>query len=712
MRRVALNIIFCIQILLLFLFFAGDRIELPAWMQVAGRLHPLVLHLPIGFLIFLTIMFFFRSQLEKNSFHRMVGIGLLITSFFASIAALFGFFLSLQDDYGTDALTQHKVTGILLSWFCYLLVLLHNAGGRIKLVYGLGGVTVLILIVVGHTGAVLTHGQNFVFAPISTQEELTADNASVYEFAVRPILDRKCFSCHNETKAKGGFVMTSIDKFKEGGKNGKAFVEGNPRESRMVKAFYLPLSHDEHMPPDGKPQLTPVEISTIEAWISSGADFDKKLNQFADGDSLKFIVASFAATNAEVAVDEKRYTFPAASSAVIEELNTPFRSVFPLYRESPALQADFFLKESFKPEFLSELKRVADQLVVLNLSKMPVNNNDLSVISSFTNLENLNLNFTAIDGKGLASLTGLKNLESLSLAGTSVNANDLEAVLSLPKLAQLYVWNTDMTQDEKETLSKKFPDVEIIGNLFSDNEILKLDRPRLENDGIVRNGELVSFKHSMPGVAIRFSIDGSEPDSVKSDLFEKAFILEESMVLKAKACKDGWYCSDILTVSCFVEGIAPVEVKLSNPPDKQYPGIGAAGLHDLQKGFADILKEPSWLGFRETPFSAVFDFGKAISVKSLVVSHARNIGGFVFPPQEVQIWAGNSASDMSMIKKMIPVQPSGYATNGVVPLSVPLDAEVPYRYYKLIAKPVAKLPSWHNSKGESGWLFVDEVFFY
>jgi len=438
MRRIALNIIFCIQILLLFLFFAGDRIALPAWLQVAGRLHPLVLHLPIGFLIFLVMMFFFRNRMEKNSFHQMVGIGLLITSFFASVAALFGFLLSLQDDYGSDALTRHKATGILLSWLCYLLVLLHNASGRKKLVYGLGGVTVILLIVVGHTGSVLTHGQNFVFAPISTQEELTADNASVYEFAVRPILDKKCFSCHNAVKAKGGFVMTSVDQFKEGGKNGKAFVAGNPRESRMVKAFYLPLSHDEHMPPDGKPQLTPIEISTIEAWISSGADFEKKLNQFADGDSLKFIVASFAATKAETPAVEKQYTFAAASPAVVEELNTPFRSVFQLYRESPALQADFFLKESFKPEFLKELKKISDQLVGLNLSKMPVTNNDLTEIATFTNLENLNLNFTAIDGKGLASLTGLENLKSLSLAGTNVKASDLGPVHSLPKLAQLY----------------------------------------------------------------------------------------------------------------------------------------------------------------------------------------------------------------------------------------------------------------------------------
>lgn len=712
MKRIALNVVFCIQVLLLFLFFAGDRIALPLWLQVAGRLHPLVLHLPIGFLIFLAIMFLLRNQMEKNAFSQLIETGLLITAFFASVTALFGFFLSLQDDYGTDALTLHKVTGILLSWFCYALVLLNNAIEKKKFVYGLGGLTLVTLIAAGHTGSVLTHGQNFVFAPISTQKELTADNASVYEFAVQPILDRKCFSCHNEVKAKGGLVMTSVDKFKEGGKNGKAWVEGKPRESRMVKAFYLPLSHDEHMPPDGKPQLTPIEISTIEAWISSGADFEKKLNQFADGDSLKFIVASFAASKAEAPVMEKQYTFAPVSSDVVGKLNTPFRSVFPLYQNSPALQADFFLKESFKPEFLDELKQIAGQLVILNLSKMPVTNSQLDLIGTFRNLEILNLNFTSIDGKGLSSLRGLENLRSLSLAGTSIRANDLEAVLGLPELSEVYVWNTQINEAERSALSKKFPDVEIIGNLFRDGEVLRLDRPRLENEGVIRKNEQISLKHNMPGVAIRISRDGSEPDSVSSELYQGPFDTDESITLRAKACKDGWYCSDILSVSCFVEGITPAYVELQSPPDKQYPGTGAAGLKDLQKGFADILKEPSWLGYREGSFAALFDFGKQISLKSIAISHARNIGGFVFPPQEVQVWAGDTPDDLKLVRELNPEQPKGYAPSGVVPLSVPLGTGASYRYYKLVAKPVVKLPAWHNSKGERGWLFVDEVFFY
>jgi hypothetical protein len=30
-------------------------------------------------------------------------------------------------------------------------------------------------------------------------------------------------------------------------------------------------------------------------------------------------------------------------------------------------------------------------------------------------------------------------------------------------------------------------------------------------------------------------------------------------------------------------------------------------------------------------------------------------------------------------------------------------------YIKIIGNPVAKLPSWHQGKGEKAWIFVDEV---
>jgi hypothetical protein len=84
----------------------------------------------------------------------------------------------------------------------------------------------------------------------------------------------------------------------------------------------------------------------------------------------------------------------------------------------------------------------------------------------------------------------------------------------------------------------------------------------------------------------------------------------------------------------------------------------------------------------------------------------------VFPPQEVEIWAGDNVRDMKRLKRLKPIQPTGYMPNGVEALPISLDAVGSYRYYRIVARPLAKLPTWHNSKGERGWLFVDEVFFY
>ena len=35
---------------------------------------------------------------------------------------------------------------------------------------------------------------------------------------------------------------------------------------------------------------------------------------------------------------------------------------------------------------------------------------------------------------------------------------------------------------------------------------------------------------------------------------------------------------------------------------------------------------------------------------------------------------------------------------------------VSFRYLKIIANPVLKLPKWHPGKGEKGWFFADEIF--
>lgn len=710
--RIVSNVIFCIQVLLLFLLLVEDRIALPAWLQVAGRMHPLILHLPIGMLILVAALLLFGKQFDVAHNQPVVRFILLLASLSAAVTALFGFFLSLQGDYTGNAMTLHKYAGVALSWLCYGLVLIYQSQFKRALVVGAGVLSLALLIAAGHTGAVLTHGENFLLEPLKTPAvKLTAENASAYDYAIKPILEAKCFSCHNETKAKGKLVMTDHNRFMAGGENGSPWVAGDPEASRMIKAIHLPLEHDEHMPPDGKAQLTAMETAALMAWIRAGADFDKKIAEFPEHDSLRIVVASLAA-NTPAQPTERIYAFAAASEANISKVNTPFVTVSALYQGSPALQADFFVRKGFDLKSLNALTAVTDQLVSLSLSKMPVTDNDLAVVGKFVNLEVLNLNFTDINGAGLRSLESLKSLRSLSLASTGIRARDLDPVLKLPQLRHVFAWNTSISKAQRDSIMAKYPAVTVALTQFTDDAVMRLNKPMLDNEAIFAPGSEVTFRHPMNGVSIRYTTDGTKADSVTGQLYEKPFTIDKTTLVRAVACKNGWFCSEPVEQILFVKGKQPANVALLKEPDPQYPGEGAASLSDGRKGIADVLKEPSWLGYQKQPFEALFQFSKDNTPqKEVVVSYGRSIYSHCFPPQSVELWGGNDESSMRLIRKVDVEQPSNYVPVKVDRVAIPLDGNE-FTYYKIIATPLPKLPTWFSKRGEKGWFFVDEIFFY
>ena len=108
----------------------------------------------------------------------------------------------------------------------------------------------------------------------------------------------------------------------------------------------------------------------------------------------------------------------------------------------------------------------------------------------------------------------------------------------------------------------------------------------------------------------------------------------------------------------------------------------------------------------------MFDFGdEPPSIHNVTISYARNIGSYIMPPVFVEVWGGNDQSAMQQLAKITPPSVTGYE-----PITEKgLDIEIPesdFKYYKIIAEPVRKLPAWHRGAGDKGWFFVDEVFWY
>lgn len=692
-----------------FLFAFESRIELPVWLQITGRLHPLLLHVPIGIIVLAVLLLLLRAQFKSKQFVLLMTYLLLFITLSAAFTAFFGLLLAIGGDYSADTLQQHKVSGLILAWLSYVVLWFYQSSSEI-IVLKHGSIVLLLGVVmfVGHTGAGLTHGENFIWEPLQTTEpNLDPETVSLYQLAVMPVLEKKCFSCHNEKKAKGKLIMTVADKFKQGGESGAVFIPGNPDSSRMIQFIHLPLKHDDHMPPDGKPQLTQPEIQLLQAWIKSGADFDKKLGAHAPDDTL-VLLAMQNTSFTKVAA----YTFKAASADVIEKMNTPFRTVFPLHVNSPALKAEFFVKDYFEIKALEELRQIEEQLVSLSLSKMPVTDSDLNLLSRFSNLEVLNLNSTLIDGSGLGNLTACKNLKSISLSGTQVTFESLKTILTLPQLKTVYIWNTAIDAVGKAELEKAYPHITFVHNLFTDESTLALSKPILVNEGILKATDKIELKHTMPGVTIRYTVDGTQPDSVSGMLYEEPITIVETVKLKAIACKPGWYCSPLFESSIYQEGYKPLQTELLAPADKQYRGEGATSLTDGRKGFVDIFKEPAWLGFRDNNFEAGFDFGtKSPAINKVVLSYGDNLGAYIFPPTEVQVWGGNSKDKLKLLLTQKFSEPKGYRTPHMSFITVNWETST-HTYYKIIAKPINKLPLWHGGKGQKGWFFVDEVFFY
>ena len=686
-------------------------------MQAVGRMHPLLLHLPIGLLVISFILWIGKKNIEATSFQKIFILVLQVTAFTASLTALMGFFLSREGGYDENILLKHKVLGIITAMLSYILLLIYQSVPEKKFLFGTAVTLSLMVMIIGsHFGSTLTHGEGFVMQPLQGEKEIEeqkiTDSSSLFAAAVRPILKSKCFSCHNERKAKGELIMTTEEKILEGGKNGPIWKSGDALNSHIIQNINLPEEDKKHMPPKGKPQLSQAEIDFLFTWIQSGADMKKRIMDYSAEDTLKILATKFIRLPEEQV--ESKYLFAAAPFSLLEKLSGAFCSVFPLSQHSPALQADFFVREKFDRNKLDELTRVKEQLVVLNLGNMPVTDADMKTINQFTNLEKLTLNNTSITNNGIDEIKKLKKLRSLSLAGTKIDKNVTQSLLHLDSLKEVFIWNTNITATEADELQKQNKRIVFNrGYIADENEILTLTPPGIKNEEFILNGdEKIELKHQVPGVTIRYTTDGSDPDSTTSPVYSEPVTTNGFTMIKAKAIRTGWYSSPIAAFSFFKKGFRPTRAEFINPPDEKYKGEGAVTLIDSKKGLAENHSDVAWLGFREKPFAAFFYFDTAQMISSISISYDKSVQAYLMPPVEIEIWGGDDKNKLRLLKKAYPKQPSKQEKDAVVVEGIRIDIEpVAYKCYKITAKNVAKLPVWHPGKGDKGWLFIDEIFF-
>jgi uncharacterized membrane protein len=709
-HRVASGTVLSLNVLLIFFLFFQERIIFPTWLQSVGRMHPLLLHLPIGAIIISLLIILFRKEFKKRSFEKIAVLILSLSAVTAALSAIMGFILSKEGGYDEALLNNHLIAGTCVSLLTWLLVILNQK--QKQLFNGLLISSFIAVLVAGHFGATLTHGENFVFAPLMKVEEAIApitDSSSLYLGAIEPIFRSKCFSCHNPQKKKGNLLMTSAASILQGGKHGVIWKANDPQNSSLIQRIQLPEENEEHMPPAGKTPLTEKEKQLLFQWILHGANVTRAWTKFDRTDTLMLLAKEFIQT--KKATTQINYSFPFASTDKIKELNTPYRTVTQLSAESPALAATFFVSQSFESSRLKELLVVKEQLVNLTLAGMPITDADGKLISEFVNLEKLDLNKTKITSEIFNSLIGLKKLKSLSLAGTSVDSKSFNEIGKLPELSEVFIWNTKINKEQLASLKATYPNIQWDFG-YPPTETLRLTSPLLLNDSLlIQKDQLIRLKHNLPGTIIRYTLDGTTPDSISSAIYKEPISIEGYTVLKAIACRKEWWSSQVSEFAFFKRGYRPTSAELITAPDKQYKGEGIKTLIDNKKSTADNFRDVSWLGYKVQPLEALFYFENNPVLKSVTVSYCKNHDSYIIQPESIELWAGAEKNKLKLIKKINPYTPKkGENSLGVNAIVFTLPSE-PFHYFKIVAVPLAIVPEFISKKKEKGWFFVDEVIF-
>lgn len=254
-------------------------------LELLGRLHPLAVHLPIGFLVLLAALELaaVRPRFQRLSAARGFILGLTVPA--AVFSAICGWVLARSGGYDETILGWHRWLGVgVASATVVLYLLLRGGAGRAYRVAL--AATVVWLAVVSHLGGSLTHGKDYLTAPVrkmlgsgSGEQRASAGGnllqRPVYVSVIQPVFADYCITCHSGKKARAELRLDTAEHLERGGESGAVIVPGSAALSLLIKRLALPLLHDDHMPPEGKPQPAADEVALLRWWIDAGAPTDK-----------------------------------------------------------------------------------------------------------------------------------------------------------------------------------------------------------------------------------------------------------------------------------------------------------------------------------------------------------------------------------------------------------------------------------------------------
>jgi hypothetical protein len=297
----------------------------------------------------------------------------------------------------------------------------------------------------------------------------------------------------------------------------------------------------------------------------------------------------------------------------------------------------------------------------------------------------------------------------LSLAGTKLNPDAIKQIIGIKSITELAIWDTGLKQAEIQQLQAANKKIRLLSGYRDDGRPLKLTSPLLKNTSqIFQQSFQLQLSNPIKGVDIRYTTDGSVPDSARSVSYKSGTVFTTSTILRARAFKAGWLGSDTVQFNFYKNTYTPDSISFLAAADSKYYADGAKTLIDKELGGTNF-GNMKWLGSQKD-MTMLLLFKKPINLHSLTLNTIRNIDGQIFLPAEIEVWGGTDEHHLKLLSTLITATPHKKDPVAVISLECRLETAATISCIKLMARPLKKVPAWHPAKGKPGWVFTDELF--
>lgn len=315
---------------------------------------------------------------------------------------------------------------------------------------------------------------NAADAPAPTVVALAA--AIDFEQQILPLFSARCVECHGPNKVKGDLRLDSLEHILGGDPEFLVVTAGDPAASVLIERVSLPEGDPDRMPPKGA-GLSSEEILLLERWIQGLSGVAALGSTAAPEVPNATLVPATAAADqaapaastpvsgnqsaavAELPPQVPVEPLPSADPAAVERWLARGARLLPLAEGDGALELSLArLPGELDPAWLADLASLAEQLVWLDLSGVPIEDQHLVHLAALSRLEHLRLDRTRVTNAGLPALAALPGLKRLNLCSTQVDDQGLELLTNgFVALERLYLWDSLVTAAGLEALAKARP---------------------------------------------------------------------------------------------------------------------------------------------------------------------------------------------------------------------------------------------------------------